>query len=180
MKKNILLIALLFLSTSIFAEHLIQFSVNKDIYTMTFETSEPVLNEGLTLFPIHFEGGSLSYCYKFPSENKFNWLVGGDIGWNNWGPNFCVQGGFSASVLESDNFNLDLQFLTKLALFMYKYGDLSLDVVCSHKKLNTFFYGVGINSSVRGTSYKTESLENNYKIIVPVGVHIFCGYKFGN
>lgn len=180
MKKSLFLTILLFLSTSVFAEHLIQFSVDKDIYTATFESSKPVLNNGIILLPVQFESGSLSYCYKFPSENKFHWLLGGDIGWNNWGPNFCVQGGFSASLFESENFNLDLQFLTKLAFFMYRYGDLSLDVVFSHKKSNTFFYGLGFYSSIRGMSYKTETSEDYYKIIVPVGAHLFCGFKFGN
>jgi len=180
MKKSIFLIVLFFLSTSVFAEHLIQFSVNKDLNTTIFESVSPVENIGFSFLPIHFESGSLSYCYDFPSANKFHWLVGGDVGWNNWGPNFCVQGGFSASLFESEKFNLDLQFLTKLAFFMYRYAELSLDIVCSHKDTNCFFYGLGFNSSIRGMTYKTETSQDYYKIVVPVGIHIFGGFKFGH
>lgn len=179
MKKSIFLIVLLFLSTSVFAEHLIQLSADKNINTTLFETNSPAENFGFSILPIHFESGSLSYCYKFPSQNKFHWMVGGDIGWNNWGPNFCAQGGFSVSLLDSDKFNLDLQFLTKLGLIMYKYGNLSLDVVCSHKKSNTFFYGLGLFGSFRGRFFKRED-SKEYNIVVPVGVHVFCGFKFGH
>lgn len=177
MKKTAFLLTLFILSCSLFAEHRIQFSLDKDIFSFYTADNEPAYTDGFHLFPLHAEGGSLSYVFEFPSENRLHWLIGGGAGWNSWGLNIFSQGGALLSLYQSEDVNFELQFLTKLGFLFHFYNQISLDFVVSHKKTKAVFYGLGLHNSARAVSLKDEK-NNSLKAADQIGFQVFCGFKF--
>ena len=178
MKKIIFLSALFILSCSLFAEHRVQFSLDKDVFSVYAEENAPTFTDGFHLFPLHAEGGSLSYIFEFPSKNRLHWLIGGDVGWNAWGANICGQGGASISLYQSEDANFDLQFLTKFGFLFHLYNQVSVDFIVSHKKNHTFFYGLGLHNSARAIFFSKDAKYKFQKACDQIGFQVFCGYKF--
>lgn len=178
-KKLVILFAIFVLSSALFAKHRFQFALDKDCYSIFKEEKSPVITAGFYLWPLHGEGGALTYSYEFPSENKFHWLLGGSTGWDSWGFVMTANGGCLINLVDEENFNLDLQILSKFGFIMHLYNQLSLDCIISHKDDKAFFYGAGFHNTLRMVIFQSASPQtSSYKQAEQIGFQLFCGFSF--
>lgn len=180
MKKIFVTLFTLFvLLTPLFAEHRFQLAWDKDCYSFLKEEKGPVITAGFYLYPIHGEGGALTYSFEFPSNNNFHCLLGCSTGWDWWGFIMTANAGCLINLVDTENFNLDLQFLAKFGFITHLYNQFSLDCIISHKDDKAFFYGTGIHNTFRMVHFTNASPEvSSYKLAEQIGFQLFCGFVF--
>ena len=90
-----------------------------------------------------------------------------------------ANAGCLINLVDTENFNLDLQFLAKFGFITHLYNQFSLDCIISHKDDKAFFYGTGIHNTFRMVRFTNASPEvSSYKLAEQIGFQLFCGFVF--
>lgn len=168
------------------ADHRIQITGDNALSTVVAQAPDSVEWFGMELPPPFFlKDLCLGYQYQFNSDSNFHWLLGVDLELMLAPPYAFLTGGFINTLVQKDNFAMDVMVNTKLGLWFPLYNQISVDLVFSRNKEHCFYYGAGIFNTFYGwwgdviteaDGVKTESFD--YKLIDHTGIRLFVGYKF--